>query len=60
MKSFATGLVLAAVLSGATLWAMTEGTVTMVERSDTVSTLTEGVWHAGSPASMDGPVGTGS
>jgi hypothetical protein len=59
MPSFATGLVVAALLSGATLWAMTEGTVTMVERSDTVSTLTEGVWHAGSPATMDAPVGAG-
>lgn len=57
MWSFLTGILLSAVLSGFTLWAMTAGTVTMVERYDTVSTLTDGVWHSGSPATMDAPIG---
>lgn len=59
MKSFAAGFLLSVVLSGFTLWAMMAGTVTMVERSDTVSTLTGGVWHADSPASMEAPVDAG-
>lgn len=58
MWSFLTGLVVSVVLSALTFWAMDVGTVTMVERYDTVSTLTDGVWHSGSPATMDAPVGT--
>ena len=59
MKSFAAGVLISAALSGVTLWAMLAGTVTMVERSNTVSTLTEGVWHGDSQASMDAPVEAG-
>jgi hypothetical protein len=48
MWSFLTGLGCAVLLAGLTLVALDLGTVTMVERSDDLSTLVQGIWSEGS------------
>lgn len=57
MGSFLTGLACAAVLAVGTLWLLEAGTITMVERSDDLSTVVKNIWNgrSGAPA---GPVGT--
>jgi len=44
MWSFLAGLGCAVVLAAGTLWLLEAGTVTVVERSDDLSTLIENVW----------------
>ncbi len=57
MASFLTGLACAAVLAAGTLWVLEAGTITMVERSDDLSTVVENIWNAG-PQAPTGPAGT--
>ena len=59
MISFATGVLCALVLAGCTYWAMQAGTITMVERSESLSTMLDGVWGPMSPAGMSAPAVTG-
>lgn len=47
MISFATGILAAVVLAAGTYFAMQAGTVTMVERSASSSTVIEGIWEEG-------------
>jgi hypothetical protein len=48
MWGFLTGIGAAAVLSVLTLWVLEAGTITIVERSDDLSTVIESVWSEGS------------
>jgi hypothetical protein len=47
MGSFLAGIGSAVLLAAGTLWVLEAGTITMVERSDGLSTRLEGVWHGG-------------
>lgn len=54
MASFATGFLAAIAVAGLTLWAMMAGTVTIAERSDTVSTVVGDIPDGTqSPAGLD-------
>ncbi|MBA3585686.1 MAG: hypothetical protein H0W36_14420 [Gemmatimonadetes bacterium] len=44
MGSFLTGVACAAVLAAGTLWVLEAGTITMVERSDDLSTVIKNIW----------------
>ena len=60
MMSFLTGILCAVVLAAGTYFAMQAGTVTMVDRSNDVSTVIGDVWEGGwfrephRPAAPDG------
>ena len=47
MASFLTGLACAVVLAAGTYFLMEAGTITMVEKSNTVSTVIDDVWSDG-------------
>lgn len=53
MWSFLTGLGCAAILAGVTLVVLEMGTITMVERSDDLSTRIDGVWSGGAQGFPD-------
>jgi hypothetical protein len=53
MGSFLAGIGCAALLAAGTLWALEAGTITMVERSNDLSTLVEGIWSGDSQSFPD-------
>ena len=48
MGSFLAGIGCAVILAAGTLWALEAGTITMVQSSNDLSTLVEGIWSEGS------------
>jgi hypothetical protein len=53
MGSFLTGIGCAALLAAGTLWVLEAGTITMVERSNDLSTVIDNIWAGGAQGFPD-------
>ena len=59
MWSFLTGVAGAMVLAGGTYWVLQVGTITVLDQTDTYSTILEDAWGPHSPAGMEAPLDGG-